>query len=112
MAGAAPLPMERHRYQDFSLPSQPRDRSRPLARDPRRRGHRAREPGRRHRLEDVRPAATGSSCPAYIVDELRALVGATGAVENANGLLIDPADGLRIINDVDQLAIVRVGVLP
>ena len=40
-AGAAPLPMRRHRFQDFSLPSQPRDRSRPLADDPRRRGDRA-----------------------------------------------------------------------
>src|SRR5215831_4778962 len=30
-AGAAPLPMRRERFQDFSLPSQPRDRSRPLA---------------------------------------------------------------------------------
>ena len=29
-AGAAPLPMRRHMFQDFSLPSQPRDRSRPL----------------------------------------------------------------------------------
>jgi hypothetical protein len=31
MAGAAPLPMRRHLFQDLSLPSQPRDRSRPLA---------------------------------------------------------------------------------
>ena len=30
MAGGAPLPMRRHRFQDLSLPSQPRDRSRPL----------------------------------------------------------------------------------
>ena len=30
-AGAAPLPMRRHRFQDLSLPGQPRDRSRPLA---------------------------------------------------------------------------------
>src|SRR5262245_13548354 len=29
-AGAAPLPMRRHRFQDLSLPSQPRDRSRQL----------------------------------------------------------------------------------
>ncbi|MGH2417326.1 MAG: aminopeptidase P family N-terminal domain-containing protein, partial [Candidatus Limnocylindria bacterium] len=29
-AGAAPLRMRRHRFQDFSLPSQPRDRSQPL----------------------------------------------------------------------------------
>ena len=43
--------------------------------------------------------------PAFIVDELRALVGPGGSVENANGLLIDPADGLRVINDVDQLAV-------
>src|ERR687896_1112901 len=31
LAGAAPLPMRRHLFQDLSLPSQPRDRSRPLA---------------------------------------------------------------------------------
>ena len=30
MAGVAPLPMRRHRFQDLSLPGQPRDRSRPL----------------------------------------------------------------------------------
>ena len=31
VAGAAPLPMRRHLFQDFSLPSQPRDRSRALS---------------------------------------------------------------------------------
>ena len=30
MVGAAPLPMRRHRFQDLSLPGQPRDRSLPL----------------------------------------------------------------------------------
>ena len=30
MAGVAPLPMRRHRFQDLSLPGQPRDRSLPL----------------------------------------------------------------------------------
>src|SRR5918994_2222196 len=30
LAGAAPLSMRRHRFQDLSLPSQPRDRSQPL----------------------------------------------------------------------------------
>ena len=54
MAGAAPLPMGRHRFQDLSLPSQPRDRSRPLAEILARRGHRTRQPRRRPRLEDVR----------------------------------------------------------
>jgi hypothetical protein len=103
MAGAAPLPMERHRYQDFSLPSQPRDRSLPLseilAGEGIARGSRVGVVGwkaydRSDRIE----------LPAYIVDELRELVGPTGSVANANALLIDPADGLRIINDVDQLA--------
>jgi Xaa-Pro aminopeptidase len=31
MAGAAPLPMRRHLFQDLSLPGQPRNRSRSLA---------------------------------------------------------------------------------
>jgi len=38
------------------------------------------------------------------VDELRRLTRATGAVENATGILIDAADGLRVINEVEQLA--------
>ncbi len=103
MAGAAPLPMERHRYQDFSLPSQPRDRSLPLAEILGAEGI-----GRGSRVGVVgwkaydRPDRI--ELPAYIVDELRGLVGPTGSVANANALLTDPADGLRIINDVDQLA--------
>ena len=103
MAGAAPLPMERHRYQDFSLPSQPRDRSLPLAEILGAEGI-----GRGSRVGVVgwkaydRPDRI--ELPAYIVDELRELVGPAGSVANANALLTDPADGLRIINDVDQLA--------
>jgi hypothetical protein len=31
MAGAAPMTLRRHRFQELSLPRQPRDRSRPLA---------------------------------------------------------------------------------
>jgi hypothetical protein len=42
--------------------------------------------------------------PAYLVDELRALTGAGGSVENATDLLIDAADGLRVINELEQLA--------
>ena len=87
----APLPMRRHRFQDFSLPSQPRDRSRPLARDPRRRGDRPGQPGRRRRLEDVRRARTAIDAPAYLVDELRALVGADRRRRERHG----PADRFR-----------------
>jgi hypothetical protein len=42
--------------------------------------------------------------PAFIVDLLRRLTGPTGTVENANDLLIGAADGLRVINEVEQLA--------
>ena len=77
MAGAAPLPMERHRFQDFSLPSQPRDRSLPLAEILGGEGI-----GRGSRVGVVgwkaydRPDRI--ELPAYIVDELRELVGPTG----------------------------------
>ncbi len=102
-AGAAPLPMRRHRFQDLSLPSQPRDRSRPLAEILADEGV-----GSGSRVGVVgwktygRPEMTDA--PSYVVDELRASVRAGGSVENATGLFIDPANGLRIINDVDQLA--------
>jgi len=104
MAGAAPLPMRRERFQDFSLPSQPRDRSRPL------RDILAGEgigPGARVGVLGWKSYADPAriEIPAFIVDELRGLVGGSGAVTNANGLLIDPADGLRVINDVDQIAV-------
>jgi hypothetical protein len=103
MAGAAPLRMRRHLFQELSLPSQPRDRSRPL--------------GEIFGDEGIRPGSrvgvvgwktytdrTSSDVPAYLVDELRRLAGTTGAVENATDLLIDAADGLRVINEVEQLA--------
>jgi hypothetical protein len=103
MAGAAPLPMRRHRFQDLSLPSQPRDRSRPLADILGDEGIRA---GARVGVVGWKaygsPGATDA--PSYLVDELRRLVGPGGAVENAVDLFIDPADGLRIVNEVEQLA--------
>ena len=103
MAGAAPLPMRRHRFQDFSLPSQPRDRSRPLREIL---GDEGVTGGARIGVVGwktyARPEQT--DLPAYLVDELRGLVGTGGAVENATDLLIDPADGLRIVNEAEQLA--------
>src|SRR3990172_6511891 len=104
MAGAAPLAMRRHLFQDLSLPSQPRDRSRPLATilggEGIRRGSRVgvigwKTYGSREMIE----------APAFIVDELRRTTGPTGVVENATDLLIDAADGLRVINEVEQLAV-------
>jgi hypothetical protein len=103
MAGAAPLPMRLHRFQDFSLPSQPRDRSQPLRQILGEEGVR----------DGARIGVVGwksygqpdwTDLPAYLVDELRVAVGSAGTVENATDLLIDPADGLRVVNEVEQLA--------
>jgi len=102
-AGAAPLAMNRHRFQDFSLPEQPRDRSLPLGEILAGEGI---VPGSRVGVIGWKPYADRSrmEVPAFIVDELRQLTAPGGLVENANDLLVDPRDGLRIINDVDQLA--------
>ena len=102
-AGAAPLPMRVELYQDFSLPNQPRDRSRALDEILAGEGI-----GRGSRVGVLgwKPFADRSrlDVPAYLADALRSLVGSGGLVENANDLLVDPADGLRVINTVDQLA--------
>lgn len=102
-AGAAPVAMRRHMFQDLSLPSQPRDKSRSLAEileeEGISRGSRIgvigwKEYGRPDQLD----------LPSYIVDEVRSLVGPEGVVENAVDLLINADDGLRVINEVEQLA--------
>jgi Xaa-Pro aminopeptidase len=103
MAGAAPLPLRRHLFQDFSLPSQPRDRSRQLAEIL---GEEGFARGGRIGVVGWKTYSRSemSDAPAYLVDELRRIAGPTGAVENATGLLIDAADGLRVVNEVEQLA--------
>ena len=102
-AGAAPLSMRRHMFQDFSLPAQPRNKSEPLSEILREEGIGA----------GARVAAIGwkeysqpdqSDLPSYLVDQVRDLVGPSGEVLNTVGMLIDAADGLRVINEIDQLA--------
>jgi Xaa-Pro aminopeptidase len=103
MAGAAPLPMRLHRFQDLSLPSQPRDRSAPLADILAGEGIGA---GARVGVIGWKTYAQPeqSDAPAYLVDSLRAAVGPGGSVTNATALLIDAANGLRVINEPEQLA--------
>ena len=78
MAGAAPLPMRRHRFQDLSLPGQPRDRSRPLAEIL---GEEGIGQGSRVGVVGWKTYADRGSMdvPSFIVDELRRLTGATAA---------------------------------
>jgi Xaa-Pro aminopeptidase len=103
MAEAAPLPMRVELFQDFSLPGQPRDRSRPLreilAGEGISGGTRVGVIGwKAYARPDMLDA------PAFLIDELRAATGETESVENAIALLIDAGNGLRVINEVEQLA--------
>ena len=101
--GAAPLPVRRQMFQDFSLPGQPRHRSKPLAEilagEGIGRGTTVGLAGWKTYGE-----AAASDMPAYIVDIVRQLVEDSAAVSNATGLFIDAAHGLRVINEVEQLA--------
>jgi Xaa-Pro aminopeptidase len=103
LAGSAPVPMRVHLFQDFSLPGQPRDRSLPLEEILAREGvHAASSVGVIGWKSYSTPGAI--EVPAFIVDALRRLVGTAGRVENVNEMMINAADGLRVINEVEQLA--------
>ena len=111
IAAAAPLQMRRHLFQDFSLPNQPRDRSRPLDEILREEGI---GPGSRVGVVGWKRYARAemSDLPAYVVDELRSIVGSDGSVENATDLFIDPATGLRVIERGRGAGRPRMGQLP
>jgi hypothetical protein len=102
MAGAAPLPMRRHLFQDFSLPGQPRDGSRGLSEILAEEGI-----GSRTRVGVIGWKEFGDrtliEVPAYLVDALRSMA-SSGTVQNAGHLLTDPGTGLRVLNEVEQLA--------
>jgi len=102
VAGAAPMSMRRHLFQDFSLPSQPRDRSRTLSEILADEGI---GPDTSVGVIGWKTFADRRTLevPAYIADELRRMT-SSGSVENAAHLLIDAADGLRVLNEVEQLA--------
>ena len=102
VAGAAPLPMRRHLFQDFSLPSQPRDRSRTLPEILAEEGVAADAKVGVIGWKTFQDRAT-IEVPAYIADELRHMT-PSGTAENAAHLMIDAADGLRVLNEVEQLA--------
>jgi len=103
LAGAAPLPMRLERFQDLSLPGQPRDASSTLGEILTGEGV-----GSGSRIGTVGWKTYASRATievaAFLVDELRRITGHAGLVENATDLFIDPADGLRVINEVEQLA--------
>ncbi len=103
LARAAALPVEAVLFQELSLPGQPRDRSRPLPEILSGAGV-----GRGSSVGCIgwktAPDRSWMDAPAYLVDALRAAVGGVGSVENATDLLIDAGDGLRVVNEAEQIA--------
>jgi hypothetical protein len=97
------LPVRRILFQELSLPDQPRGRSDPLPRILEAEGIRA---GSRVGVIGWKPYADRRwlEVPAFLVDELRRMVGGDGLVENATDLLTDPVAGLRAVSEADQLA--------
>lgn len=96
-------------YQSLSLLGQPRGESRPLEDILRSGGV---ETGKQvgvagwkyFTAADAAAASEWLEIPSYMVDTLRSLVGGSGGVRNAGHLLMDAAHGLRVKNEVEQLA--------
>ena len=102
LARDAPLAVDPVLFQELSLPSQPRDRSKPLATILAAAGI---EPGTRVGVIGWKggPDPSWINAPAYLVDTLRRLVGG-GTVEDATDLLIDAAGGMRVVSEPEQIA--------
>lgn len=102
-------PYERVLCQTFSLPAQPRGDSRPIADILASCGI-----GKGTKVAAIgwKPVTVldngfpdgAVDIPEFIAAEIRKLTGVSGKVVNAAGILMNPADGLRATNDVDQLA--------
>ena len=104
MAKAAPLPMDVHLYQEFSLPGQPRDKSDSLGVILAEAGiHAGSKVGTVGWKAFADPGML--DLPAFLVQELGQSVGPSGELSNAVDLLIDPGEGLRVDNEVEQLAV-------
>ena len=108
-SGVSPVDLDRVLYQTFSLLGQPRGDS-PMLRDilsaaGLRHGQRLGIAGWKSfdEREASDPAHT-LEIPAFIVDVLTDIVGGRDRLQNATDIFMHPSNGLRAINDVDQLA--------
>ncbi|MFQ5972398.1 MAG: M24 family metallopeptidase [Alphaproteobacteria bacterium] len=108
-AGISPVELQRVKYQSFSLLAQSRDESPPLAEilgaEGIGAGSRVGVAGWKYFGEKETPTpAEWLEIPGYIVDTLREVTGDRALVVNANHIFMNAADGLRVINEVEQLA--------
>ncbi len=108
-AEVVPIQHERLLFQSFSLPGQPRGDSLSLEEIFHQAGI---LPGsfvgvvgwKYFDERETYTPRTWLEVPSFIVDTLRDIVGDRERVVNMTHLFIDPYDGLRAVNDVDQLA--------
>lgn len=108
-SGVSSIKLKRALYQTFSLLGQPRGAS-PMLKDILREaglvaGQRLGIAG--WKSFDAREAddpERALEIPAFIVETLAEIVGGRNQLFNASDIFMHPADGLRAINDVDQLA--------
>ncbi len=105
------LPAQVELYQAFSLPSQPIDRLRPLSEIVSGKGlhtgHRVGIVG----WKLMAPRYVPRDCydlPQFILNEIEKVVGADGML-NVTDAFIDPDSGIRIDNDVDEIAYLEYG---
>lgn len=101
-------PYERVLCQTFSLPAQPRGESSPfpdiLLSCGVAKGAKVAAMGWKPVTEEDNGFAAGASdIPEFITTEIRKLIGPSGSLVNAASVLMNPRDGLRAINDADQL---------
>ena len=107
-SAVSPIDLERVLYPPFGLLGQDRSRTPPLAEVLTEagiaRGQTVGVAGWKYFVPHETPTPEAwLESPAYIVDTLRALVGRDKVV-NATQLLMGASDGLRALNEVDQLA--------
>ena len=99
----SPVNLERMLYQEFSLMGQDRSRGAGLADILESAGvHKAARVGVIDWKYFQGSISSYLNAPAYVVDTIRQVSGSEPV--NATDLMMNPVDGLRVINDVDQLA--------
>jgi Creatinase/Prolidase N-terminal domain len=107
-AAASKIAVEAVTYPSFGLLGQDRSTTRPLADILREAGLGAGTIGtagwKYYGREETDEPDTWIEAPSFIVDTLRAIAGQGGRVVNATALLMDPSNGLRSINEINQIA--------
>src|SRR5436190_2766584 len=108
-ARAAAIDVEVKLYPPFGLLGQARSRTAPLAELLRDAGIAADSKvgtvgWKYYGLQETAAPQAWIEIPSFVVDTVRSIVGPSGSVSNATEILMGASNGLRAINEIDQLA--------